>query len=58
MAFGKRKSKDEPTVEPRVADGQQEPDNPVEVSSFGEAGLADTSRGDGGHGSSGGHASL
>ena len=30
----------------------------VEVSSFDEAGLADTSRGDGGHGSSGGHASL
>ena len=31
---------------------------PVEVSSFDEAGLADTSRGHGGHGSSGGHASL
>jgi len=30
----------------------------VEVSSFDEAGLADTPRGDGGHGSSGGHASL
>ena len=30
----------------------------VEVSSFDESGLADTSRGDGGHGSSGGHASL
>jgi dUTP pyrophosphatase len=30
----------------------------VEVTSFDEAGLADTSRGDGGHGSSGGHASL
>jgi dUTP pyrophosphatase len=30
----------------------------VEVTSFGEAGLTDTSRGDGGHGSSGGHASL
>jgi len=30
----------------------------VEVSSFDEARLADTSRGDGGHGSSGGHASL
>src|ERR1700754_2287446 len=30
----------------------------VEVSSFDEAGLADTTRGDGGHGSSGGHASL
>ncbi len=30
----------------------------VEVSSFDEAGLADTSRGGGGHGSSGGHASL
>jgi dUTP pyrophosphatase len=30
----------------------------IEVSSFDEAGLADTSRGDGGHGSSGGHASL
>lgn len=30
----------------------------VEVSSFDEAGLAATSRGDGGHGSSGGHASL
>lgn len=30
----------------------------VEVASFDEAGLADTSRGDGGHGSSGGHASL
>jgi dUTP pyrophosphatase len=30
----------------------------VEVSSFDEAGLADTSRGDGGHGSSGGHVSL
>lgn len=30
----------------------------VEVSSFDEAGLADTSRGSGGHGSSGGHASL
>ena len=30
----------------------------VEVSSFHDAGLADTSRGDGGHGSSGGHASL
>jgi dUTP pyrophosphatase len=32
--------------------------DPVEVSSFDEAGLADTSRGEGGHGSSGGHASL
>jgi dUTP pyrophosphatase len=31
---------------------------PVEVTSFDEAGLAHTSRGDGGHGSSGGHASL
>ncbi|MFV0494398.1 dUTP diphosphatase [Mycobacterium sp.] len=30
----------------------------VEVASFHEAGLAETSRGDGGHGSSGGHASL
>ena len=30
----------------------------VEVSSFDEAGLAETSRGHGGHGSSGGHASL
>ena len=30
----------------------------VEVTSFDEAGLADTYRGDGGHGSSGGHASL
>ena len=30
----------------------------VEVASFDEAGLAGTSRGDGGHGSSGGHASL
>ena len=30
----------------------------VEVSSFDEAGLAGTTRGDGGHGSSGGHASL
>jgi dUTP pyrophosphatase len=30
----------------------------VEVSSFDEAGLADTSRGEGGHGSSGGHGSL
>jgi dUTP pyrophosphatase len=30
----------------------------VEVASFDEAGLADTSRGAGGHGSSGGHASL
>ena len=30
----------------------------VEVSSFDEAGLAATSRGQGGHGSSGGHASL
>jgi dUTP diphosphatase len=30
----------------------------VEVTSFDEAGLADTSRGDDGHGSSGGHASL
>lgn len=30
----------------------------VEVSSFDEAGLADTTRGRGGHGSSGGHASL
>jgi dUTP pyrophosphatase len=30
----------------------------VELTSFDEAGLADTSRGDGGHGSSGGHASL
>jgi dUTP pyrophosphatase len=30
----------------------------VEVSSFDEAGLADTTRGEGGHGSSGGHASL
>ena len=30
----------------------------VEVPSFDEAGLAQTSRGDGGHGSSGGHASL
>jgi dUTP pyrophosphatase len=30
----------------------------VEVTSFDEAGLGNTSRGDGGHGSSGGHASL
>lgn len=30
----------------------------VEVTSFDEAGLADTTRGDGGYGSSGGHASL
>ena len=30
----------------------------VEVTSFDEAGLADTTRGGGGHGSSGGHASL
>jgi dUTP pyrophosphatase len=30
----------------------------VEVASFHDAGLADTTRGDGGHGSSGGHASL
>ena len=30
----------------------------VEVSSFDEAGLADTSRGEGGYGSPGGHASL
>ncbi|TRW84846.1 dUTP diphosphatase [Mycolicibacterium sp. 018/SC-01/001] len=30
----------------------------VEVTSFDEAGLADTTRGSGGHGSSGGHASL
>ena len=30
----------------------------IEVSSFDEAGLAETTRGDGGHGSSGGHASL
>ena len=30
----------------------------VEVSSFDEAGLAQTCRGEGGHGSSGGHASL
>ncbi len=30
----------------------------VEVTSFDEAGLTDTTRGDGGHGSSGGHASL
>jgi dUTP pyrophosphatase len=30
----------------------------VEVSSFDEAGLAETTRGEGGHGSSGGHASL
>ena len=30
----------------------------VEVSSFDDAGLAETTRGDGGHGSSGGHASL
>jgi dUTP pyrophosphatase len=30
----------------------------VEVSSFDEAGLDDTTRGHGGHGSSGGHASL
>ncbi len=30
----------------------------VEVTSFDEAGLADTPRGGGGHGSSGGHASL
>ena len=30
----------------------------VEVASFDEAGLAGTTRGDGGHGSSGGHASL
>lgn len=30
----------------------------VEVTSFDEAGLADTTRGDDGHGSSGGHASL
>jgi dUTP pyrophosphatase len=29
-----------------------------EVTSFDEAGLGDTTRGDGGHGSSGGHASL
>ncbi|WP_197381135.1 dUTP diphosphatase [Mycolicibacterium mengxianglii] len=29
-----------------------------EVSSFDEAGLGDTTRGDGGHGSSGGHSSL
>jgi dUTP pyrophosphatase len=30
----------------------------VEVSSFDEAGFGETTRGDGGHGSSGGHASL
>jgi dUTP pyrophosphatase len=30
----------------------------IEVTSFDEAGLADTSRGEGGHGSSGGHGSL
>jgi len=30
----------------------------VEVTSFDEAGLSDTSRGEGGHGSSGGHESL
>ena len=30
----------------------------VEVASFEEVGLADTTRGQGGHGSSGGHASL
>ena len=30
----------------------------VEVTSFDEAGLGDTSRGEGGHGSSGGHESL
>ncbi len=30
----------------------------VEVASFDEAGVADTTRGSGGHGSSGGHASL
>jgi dUTP pyrophosphatase len=30
----------------------------IEVTSFDEAGLAHTTRGDGGHGSSGGHASL
>ena len=30
----------------------------ITSTSFDEAGLADTSRGDGGHGSSGGHASL
>lgn len=30
----------------------------IEVASFDEAGLADTTRGHGGHGSSGGHASL
>ena len=30
----------------------------IEVSSFDEAGLGETTRGDGGHGSSGGHASL
>ena len=30
----------------------------VEVASFDEAGLADTTRGEGGYGSSGGHASL
>ena len=30
----------------------------VEVTSFDEAGLADTTRGGGGHGSPGGHASL
>jgi dUTP pyrophosphatase len=30
----------------------------VEVTSFDEAGLAETTRGEGGHGSSGGHASL
>ena len=30
----------------------------IEVSSFDEAGLANTSRGEGGHGSSGGHARL
>jgi dUTP pyrophosphatase len=30
----------------------------IEVTSFDEAGLAETARGDGGHGSSGGHASL
>ncbi len=32
--------------------------DPVEVTSFDEAGLAETSRGAGGHGSSGGHGSL
>lgn len=30
----------------------------IEVTSFDEAGLAETTRGEGGHGSSGGHASL